>query len=83
MKEEFRVVVVAAIHDENKRFLLARRHPKDDNLPDFWSTPAGHVEANEHDTDVLRGDSGIDWFFGSVTGPMDFILDRSRTEPLN
>ncbi|MFC1697275.1 NUDIX hydrolase [Nanoarchaeota archaeon] len=53
-KHEFRVVVAAVIKDENGKILLGKRHPKDDNLPDFWSIPAGHAEAEEHGLDTLE-----------------------------
>lgn len=53
-KENFRVVVGAVIYNHDKKFLLARRHIKDDNLPNFWSIPAGHVEAFSNDSDVLE-----------------------------
>lgn len=49
----FRVVTAAVIHD-NGKFLLGRRHPKDDNLPDFWSIPAGHIEVSETDINTLE-----------------------------
>ena len=49
----FRVVTAAVIED-NGKFLLGRRHPKDDNLPDFWSIPAGHIEVEETDINTLE-----------------------------
>lgn len=42
--ELYRVVAGAVIHDGNGRFLLAQRHPKDDNQPGMWAIPAGHIE---------------------------------------
>lgn len=50
----FRNCVGAVIHDNVGRFLLAQRAHNDDLLPGKWAIPAGHVEADESNVDVLE-----------------------------
>src|SRR3989344_3343060 len=50
----FRVVVAAVVHNKNGEFLMAQRHLKDDNQPGIWAIPAGHIEVEASNTNILE-----------------------------
>lgn len=50
----FRVVAAAVIHDENGKFLLAQRDSKDNNQPNKWAIPAGHLDTGEHLNQMIQ-----------------------------
>jgi 8-oxo-dGTP pyrophosphatase MutT (NUDIX family) len=83
MKEQYRVVVAAVIRNEAGWFLLARRHKADSNLPGFWSTPAGHIEANTHAADVLESNlvREVKEELGVEIGNLEYLDSHVWVEP--
>ena len=53
-KELFRIVVGAVIINKEGKFLLGKRHSKDDSLSDFWSISAGHIEVSSPNINTLE-----------------------------